>query len=103
MIYHLNFSYYEKKIKFQVKFHVFCKFEKKSLVYTNFSGPGGVNSVDAANFNAAASQDFVWSCFVVLVHALPRSGRLLYTIVLALSCSRKLGRGTYRVPAVPQP
>ena len=43
MIYHLNFSYYEKKSKFQVKFHVFCKFEKKSLVYTNFSGPGGVN------------------------------------------------------------
>ena len=29
MIYHLNFSYYEKKSKFQVKFHVFCKFEKK--------------------------------------------------------------------------
>ena len=30
MIYHLNFSYYEKKSKFQVKFHVFCKFEKKA-------------------------------------------------------------------------
>ena len=30
MIYHLNFSYYEKKSKFQVKFHVFCKFKKKA-------------------------------------------------------------------------
>ena len=45
MIYHLNFSYYEKKSKFQVKFHVFCKFEKKSLVYTNFSGPGWAKKV----------------------------------------------------------
>ena len=42
MIYHLIF-HNMKNINFQVKFHVFCMFEKKSLFYTNSCKPGGVN------------------------------------------------------------
>ena len=36
-----------KNINFQVEFHVFCMFEKKSLFYTNSCEPGGVTQIDS--------------------------------------------------------